>query len=495
MTKKKKIFFILLFIIILATFLRFFSLSSFPPGLYPDEAMNGSNGLEANATGQYKVFYPENNGREGLFINIQAFFLKFFLKFNHFPTPWMLRIPSALFGIFTVLGVYFLTKSLPGIKKPTIPLLATFFIATSFWHINFSRIGFRAIMAPFFLVWGVFFLLHALKKSQEKTLQQRILLPLVGGIIYGLGMYSYIAYRATPLLIFIILLLALFSYEKKNVLRVGGFFVLGTIIISLPLLIYFVKNPQDFLGRTTQVSIFSSQNPTQSLLENSGKTLGMFFVFGDANWRHNLPGSPELFLPVALCFGFALVLGIVQIFKKKSEQKQLFLVLFAWFATGAAPVVISNEGIPHALRSILLIPPAYILAAIGAYALYEFLKKRNVRDDILFGVATLFLTITFFNAYYSYFFVWGENKNTRDAFAYNSVKIANEINALPRALPKYIVVKAHGTDVRGFPMPTQTIMFLTESFLPKEREARNIHYIFEDQKSAVPQNAAVFTLQ
>lgn len=508
MILQKKEFFILLFVIIVAAFLRFSELTQFPPGLYPDEAMNGSNALEANATGHYKVFYPENNGREGLFINIQAIFLKSFLAFSPFPAPWMLHVPSVLFGIFTVLGIYFLTKELPGITNKYIPLLAAFFTATSFWHINFSRIGFRAIMAPFFLVWGIFLLLLALKKQEKnyfknsplttagvKSKIKNLLLPLIAGIVYGLGMHSYIAYRATPLLILIILLTGFFLYEKKIVFRVGSFFILGSIIATLPLIFYFIQNPQDFLGRTTQVSIFSAGSPLQNLFLNSVKTMGMFFVYGDSNWRHNLSGNPEIFFPVAMCFGLALLLGFIAFIKKYTHKRITYILLFSWFAVGAAPVVVSNEGIPHALRSILLIPPAYILAALGAEAFYKFLKRKNIRRDVILAVSFLFLTTTLFNAYYTYFVLWGENKNTRGAFAADYVKIANEINTLPRTIPKYIIVEAGGTDVRGYPMPTQTTMFLTESFLPQERESRNIHYIFPAQKNEIPPNAAVFEIK
>jgi len=94
-------------VVALAAFFRLYDLKNVPPGLYPDEAMNGNNALETVVTGDYKIFYPENNGREGLFINIQAVFLKFLPR-----EPWALRLPSALFGILTVLGIYLLTREL-----------------------------------------------------------------------------------------------------------------------------------------------------------------------------------------------------------------------------------------------------------------------------------------------------------------------------------------------------------------------------------------------
>ena len=144
----------LILIILIASFLRFWDLKNTPPGLWSDEAMNGTNAIQALESGPpaggWKIFYPENFGREGLFINIQALFVK---ALGH--EPWVLRLPSAIFGLLTVFGLYFLTKELLSVR---VALFASFFLATSFWHINFSRMGFRAIMAPFFLVYfhGIF---------------------------------------------------------------------------------------------------------------------------------------------------------------------------------------------------------------------------------------------------------------------------------------------------------------------------------------------------
>ncbi len=53
---------ILAAIILVAAFLRVYKLDTIPPGLWPDEALNGTQALEE----PFKLFYPENNGREGL---------------------------------------------------------------------------------------------------------------------------------------------------------------------------------------------------------------------------------------------------------------------------------------------------------------------------------------------------------------------------------------------------------------------------------------------
>ena len=57
--KKHWIIISLLAILVIAAFLRLYQLPSIPPGLYPDEAMNGNNALKALETGEYKVFYSD----------------------------------------------------------------------------------------------------------------------------------------------------------------------------------------------------------------------------------------------------------------------------------------------------------------------------------------------------------------------------------------------------------------------------------------------------
>src|SRR3989344_915690 len=146
----------LFLILALAAFLRLWQLPTVPPGLYPDEAANGNNAVEALHTGNFSAFYPENNGREALFINVQALSIALFG-----PEPWALRLVSAFVGILTVAAVFFLARELfrpaPGAPErrwlgipehDLIGLAAAFFVATSFWHLNFSRISFRAISVP-----------------------------------------------------------------------------------------------------------------------------------------------------------------------------------------------------------------------------------------------------------------------------------------------------------------------------------------------------------
>jgi len=147
-----------------------------PHGIHPDEVMNGSNALEVIKTGRPRIFYPENNGREGLFINAQTISIALFEN-----TEFALRLPSAILGVLTVFGLYCLGTELAGAPAG---LLAAFFLATR-WHINSSRMGTRGIATPFFLVWSVYLLLRAWRSLRADA--GHALWAAGAGAVYGLG--------------------------------------------------------------------------------------------------------------------------------------------------------------------------------------------------------------------------------------------------------------------------------------------------------------------
>lgn len=546
MGTRTKYFWLLVLVLIIASFFRLYHLTTVPPGLYPDEAIGGNQGLEAVRTGHFKLFYPENNGRAGLFINIQGVSAALLGATE----PWALRVPSALLGILTVLGLYFLAKELfresstngesftnERIRKfgtnslfaDNVALLAAFFLATSFWHINFSRIGFDGIMAPFFLVWSVYLLVKALNSPNSRFC---FLFSIFSGLIYGLGFHSYIAYRVTPVLILFILAYYIQTRWNDPVLRkkilLSAFcFLVASFLAALPIGIYFLTHPGDLTNRTSQISVFASAHPVKDLARNILKTLAMFNFTGDGNWRHNYPAKPELFWPVGMLFIIGIALGIKTLLQnlrfraalrpnghgslRSSEseaeaqakiragdlsgsENASFAFLFLWFALGAAPAVFSNDGIPHALRSILVIIPAMIFAAIGGITLYDFLKKR-IKSFWLPAAAIIFLLLLATEAYTTYFAAWAKNSNTSGAFNADYVELGKVLNQLPQRTPKYVVVDAGGVIVNGIPMPAQTVMFVTDTYTPGNQAAKNIHYVLPNQENSIPKGAEIFYIR
>ena len=487
---------IVLVIIVVAAVFRFQHITSTPPGLYPDEAMNGNNAIQAIETGDYKVFYPENNGREGLFINLQALSLRLFGYH-----PWALRIVSAIVGVLTILGLYLLTNRLFNWQ---IAAISSYLMAIGFWHVNFSRIGFRAIMAPMLLVWGIYFLWRGLSSGRLWNFA-------VSAVFWGLGFYTYIAFRAIPLALIITLLVywhslkkdyghEKYEYVRSQLLRGLALFLLIAILVALPIGYYFWTHPSDFFGRLGQVSVFASGNPLQSLAQNTAQTLGMFNFVGDHNWRHNVAGQPLLLWPVGIFFIIGFLRSWFKLFKRARTHGHLSSVqvlLLSWFFVGLIPVVTSNEGLPHALRAIMIAPVVFIWAGEGLWWLIDkvgdFYRNRDVHEvhirhhwlkessfAAVLALVVLLASLTFAE-YDKYFNKWGKNPEVAGAFNQNYVEIGEGLNAMPQNVKKYLLVNAGDVLVNGIPNLGQTVMFVTDTYTPEKQIAKNIYYLTVEQ--------------
>src|SRR5712671_489092 len=132
----------LILILAIAAILRLYALGSIPHGFTNDEAQDGLSARQAIHEG-LRVFYPENNGREGLYVNFATPLL---LALGN--TIFAIRLPSAIFGILTVWLTYLLGVQL---FSRRVGLLGALFVATSTWHLFNSRLTNRANAAPLFL--------------------------------------------------------------------------------------------------------------------------------------------------------------------------------------------------------------------------------------------------------------------------------------------------------------------------------------------------------
>ncbi|MCD6177669.1 glycosyltransferase family 39 protein [bacterium] len=465
----KKTILLLIIVLLIASFFRLWQLNSIPPGLYPDEAINANDALHTLRTNSPRVFYPENNGREGLFINLVALS---FLIFG--ASIWSLRIVSAIAGILTVFGLYLFTKELFSSSKifkksaESLALLSSFFLAVSFWHVNFSRIGFRGILVPLILVFSSYFLTKGFRTKKP-------LFFIISGIIFGLGFYTYIAFRLAVFLIAAVFFLEFFrNKEKKQLKQLFGLsllFLLFIFITALPIGIYFINNPEYFVSRAAGVSIFSQPNLIKAFGESLLKHLAMFNIRGDGNWRHNIASQPVLFWPVGILFLIGLLYSMGAAIKsiKNKDYQELFpyCYLLNWWFIMLLPGILTHEGIPHSLRCIGAIPPVFVFSALGLFFIYnktKLLVKINswIRLIPVFALALLILSFVF--AQYSrYFLIWGTSQEVKGAFCERFVEIGNYLNSLDNDIKIYVIVNEPGVPVpypNGIPMPAQTPMFI-----------------------------------
>ncbi len=471
----------LIVIIALAIFFRFWQFTSIPPGLYQDEAMNGADALTSLNSGEYKVFYHNNNGREGMIMWLDALAIKLFGA-----EPWVLRLFPAIVGVLAVLGLYFLAKELFGAE---IALVSSFFMATSFWAVNFSRIGFRAgLMVPI-LVWSFYLLFKGFRL-------QKYIYFIIAGILFGLGFYTYIPFRFAPILALIFLYPLIKQKSKK--LWIGILVFVGvTFLVALPIGLYFFHHPGDFFSRSSGVSVFSSSSPIKAAAVSIVEALGMFNFVGDFNWRHNYAGAPELFLPVGLLF----LLGIWLSIKRFAFEDKF---LFSWLAIFLLPNILTTEGNPHALRALGTMPAVMIFSGIGLVWLYKKIQKYfddKIENPVLdkyknqllrlkkeiFLFLIMFLIFVGARDFNKYFNLWAFNPNVTSAFSQNQVKIADYLNNLLKETEKYAIWDASDKAMdNGLPVSAQTVYFLTT-------EKTKINYLKSDElnKIKLGKNGAV----
>jgi 4-amino-4-deoxy-L-arabinose transferase-like glycosyltransferase len=238
----------------------------------------------------HPIFFELNNGREPLFIYLQALIAAAIGL-----TPFSLRLTSAMIGVLTVTATYRLGCSWFG---PRAGFFAGLGLATSFWHVDLSRFGLRAIAAPLFVVVALVFLTRALRWGGLASFA-------LAGLAIALDLYTYTSARMLPFLVIGILAWEALRGRRQLSRRMTGLAVTLAVVVVLvaPLGAYFARHPEFLVERASQVSIFNPnpaiESSPVSFEVNAERTLGMFFVAGDQNPRQNLPGRPVFDLVAA----------------------------------------------------------------------------------------------------------------------------------------------------------------------------------------------------
>lgn len=457
---------VLVVLLAAAFFLRFWNIEHLPAGLYPDEAMNGVDAIHANETGDYRLFYPNNNGREGLYINLEALSLLLFGV-----SIASLKFCSALFGTATVLGVYLLAKELW--HKRGVALFSAFLVTFSYWAINFSRIGFRAIMVPFILSFSFYFFFRGLRTKSLFSF-------LMSGFVFGIGFHTYIAFRVAPLILVIITLGCMASYREflKRYWKHAIAFTLGMFVTALPLIYEFATHPEYLSSRSASISIFSPDVNHGHIALTFAKTLGLSLIkytfVGDMNWRHNYPPYPLLDFISGMLFlaGFVfLIMRAIFLIKRRwkhaerNRELMISIFLLGWFFTMLIPEFLTEEGLPHALRAIGTQPAIFLIASFPIIWFGEWLRKQapGSKVGMILLVGTTLALIPLWNVG-KYFIFFANNQNARNAFNEDYTAMAQYINTLPFDTHAYVLANAGGKMIdNGLLITAQPILFLTHN--------------------------------
>lgn len=387
--------FIIVFLLtLLGFFIRAYKITSSPDGLYIDETSIGFNAYSIVKTlhdehGHFMPLFFEAFGEYKLptYIYIVAL-----VQLFTGPIDLSVRLPSLIFGTLCIPLIYLFTKELfkntqERRLKTLVPIIASFMLAVSPWHFQFSRPGFEAGLGLFFLILALYLFFMAVNKNSPRTL-------LASLISFVLTLYSYNSARiVVPLIAFALFVL----YYKQFHIKSWLFTIFIPLVVATPFLLFSFSDAG--LARARQVSVFSQKNVSvATMASNYLKNVSPVYLFirGDPTIAHLSPNRMSLLYPVEAPFFF---LGVFMLIIKKSKVS--FFLLFLLFLS-FIPSALSTLT-PHALRSIFALAVTPIITSLGFITFLKIAYKENLYILLLgvFVLLILFSALNFINIYHS----------------------------------------------------------------------------------------------
>lgn len=383
----------------LAAGLRLYDLNRLPPGLWFDEGLDGLNALSILHERHFRLYFDNREFFDGKATNAEEPMFHYLLALSIAilgPTVLALRIASASIGILTVAVFYGMVRT---IWDRRMALLSAFLLAMFRWHVHFSRTAFRTILAPLFAC--LFFWLWW--KGVEQHRRSHLIL---AGVALGLGCYTYFAFQLIlPAWLGYWFVRWLCEKERRRDLVKGLIWpAASALVVLLPLLVYFVANPDVATGRVGSLSIFEKgwAEGWRILAQNSRDNLRHFWWRGDHVAKHNIP-SMAVFDPLTSAV-FALGL-LATLFGVRRDTRNVLVLL--WAACLACASIFSF-GAPNLLRTLGMVPAVVVILSNGYSLIGRTVEKRVSRPTAVF---VLVLLIGWFgaNETHRYFVMWRQD--------------------------------------------------------------------------------------
>ena len=172
-----------------------------------------------------------------------------------------------------------------------------------------------------------------------------------------------------------------------NKLRSSIVWVIAPVSLSYAFLALWARaNPGAMRARFSTISIFAD---SPSLGTAAGRAvrnyvsyfgLPFLFVHGDSNLRHNTGAG-------MLLWGMILVLVVGTVWCLRHWREPLPELLVLGLLVAPIPAALTQEGTPHALRSAIMLPFLFAIAAMG----WQRLLRPQSRSNLLIAVLALLL--------------------------------------------------------------------------------------------------------
>ena len=380
---------------------RLWQLDVNPPAANYDHLKNLTDVYEVLHAGSRPLFFLRNNGREPLAFYVTAALV----RLTGLPVGfYALKLSSVLMEVATLPAVYLLGRELYGRRGG---FWALFFTAVASWPVILARLGLRCSLAPMISAWVFYVTIRGLRTGRRNDF-------LALGVLLGVGLYGYTAFRIVPLAVVACWLVGWAIGRRDGQfprLRMSNVVlcVLTALLVFLPLGLFMIFHPTGFWNRVFWYLVYNDPAgpPGVILLKNLKNLLLMFHWRGDTVVWSSLPGEPVLD-PV---MGGVMVLGVVTLLVRllapvfPRGEKARYAALLAGGFVALLPSALSlsfPEENPSVLRTCCAIPVVFTIVAgpvaIWTERMWRAWPRSWMRGLAGVGLALLALSVIRLNA-------------------------------------------------------------------------------------------------
>jgi 4-amino-4-deoxy-L-arabinose transferase-like glycosyltransferase len=351
-------------------------ISSIPQGLYQDESAIGYNAalIAQNGRDEHGHFFPlyfESFGDYKAPVYVYTVASAFAL-FG--PSTFALRATSAFF-----FGLFLAAIALLAYRRDRSKYMAVYvLLAAGFlpWFFTLSRISFEVISYVTVMAWAVYCQFIAFHDPSTKN---RELPAALCGAFLGIALYAYPTGRVISLL-YLVVLLAIAAYH--HLWRPLAALLAAFAAAIIPYVLYTLMSPSALVARFQRITYVFDDNiglmeKLKLFIQNYSSHFGLKFLLfhGDSNLRHATGQGGEVFFTVFLLAMFAI--GWL-LWDGRRRKETFILSMCAGLIIAPAGAALTNEGIPHALRSSLMGLFILILSCEGLRVLLRYVPRPRI---------------------------------------------------------------------------------------------------------------------
>jgi len=394
---------------VIAAFMRFFQLTSLPPGLSTTAALIG---IQAKALVYHHTFpaLAASNYFSPLWIVVQSAAVALF---GH--TQLALLVMSAVMGLLAVMTTWLWARSWFGV---TIAWLAAFLMAITPWAVSLSRTATAYSIYPLLITLTLWL---AARYWRTQTTKRAI----------AVGLALVLNALAGPIGWLVVLLVsgtASFLYFRNRLKldrQVSVLYLVICAALSLALILYTVLLARHELSHAVH-DLGLVGNVTQ-LGGTIIATILMFNALGDPNYAQNLGGSPELNSFVGLMFIAGLLVSISRLHQRRYRMLLLCLLFLL------LPTFIAAVGAPNSFTAAAALPLILAVAALGiAYMLelwYKTFPINSAARTTGQAAISILLLLSLLEGYTQYFHAWAASDGVFAAFNSGPSQMAQDMLA------------------------------------------------------------------